>query len=409
MRPPAGVVNPPFMTPAVALQSSTPVGGCIVPAVVQMRTPQKAVSEQDGRALVALARSRNIDDRQQLLLSIVALCEVAPPENGVTPVLSEIFLTLARQAERDVRKILSQRLSQADWAPPALINMLALDEIEIAGPVIAASPLLQDGDLIRVLIEATLEHQIAVARRPYLSGAVADAIIDRGEAVTMTALASNRTAQITETSMGRLVEQSRRIAGLRAPLSRHPRLSEAQAQQLYQWVGQALRQSIGERFSIDDALLNTAIQKAADDASRTGGAAGWRAMPPPDRRTDQDDRPEMERRLVDKLKTSGQLRPGLLVRALREERLHLFEEALAALGGFPISTVRAAVRAPTAQALYLACIAVGVDRAVFASLLTEVRKLTGGLPTEARWSAGAMHPQAAARAFRQMMQTPSKV
>ena len=117
----------------------------------------------------------------------------------------------------------------------------------------------------------------------------------------------------------------------------------------------------------------------------------------------------MERRLVDKLKTSGQLRPGLLVRALREERLSLFEEALAALGGFPISAIRAAVRAPTAEALYLACVAVGVDRAVFASLLTEVRKLAGGLPTEARWSASAMHPQAAARAFRQMMETPSNV
>lgn len=380
-----------------------------MPAVVQMRTPEKAVSDRDGRDLVELARSRDIDDRQRLLLSIVALCEASPPESGAAPVLSEVFLTLARQAERDVRKVLSQRLSQVDWAPPALINMLALDEIEIAAPILAASPLLQDADLIRVLVEATLEHQIAVARRPYLSGVVADAIIDRGDAVTMTALASNRTALITDTSMGRLVDQSRRIAGLRAPLSRHPRLSEAQAQQLYQWVGQALRQSIGERFRIDDQLLDAAIQQAADDASRTAGAAGWRAMSAQGRRTEQDDRPEMERRLVDKLKTSGQLRPGLLVRALREERLSLFEEALAALGGFPISAIRAAVRAPTAEALYLACVAVGVDRAVFASLLTEVRKLAGGLPTEARWSASAMHPQAATRAFRQMMETPSNV
>ena len=47
----------------------------------------------------------------------------------------------------------------------ALITMLALDEIEIAAPVIAASPLLQDADLIRILLETTLEHQIAVARR----------------------------------------------------------------------------------------------------------------------------------------------------------------------------------------------------------------------------------------------------
>lgn len=320
-----------------------------------------------------------------------------------------MFLTLARQAERDVRKILSQRLAEAEWAPPALINMLALDEIEIAAPVIAASPLLQDADLIRVMIEATLEHQIAVARRPYLSGVVADAIIDRGDAVTMTALASNRTALIEETSMRRLVDQSRRIAGLRAPLTRHPRLSEAQAQQLYMWVGQALRQSISERFRIDEHLLDVSIQEAADAASRSGGAAGWRAMPARDRRKDDDDRLEMERRLVDKLKMSGQLRPGLLVRALREERLGLFEEALAALGDFSVTTIRAAVRAPTAEPLYLACLAIGIDRAVFNSLLTEVRKLTGGLPAETQWSAGVMQPQTAARTFRQMMEEPANV
>ncbi|PSJ20041.1 hypothetical protein CVH10_19695, partial [Halomonas sp. ND22Bw] len=94
--------------------------------------------------------------------------------------------------------------------------------IEIARPVITSSPLLQNTDLIRLLIEATLEHQIAVARRPRLSDAVCDAIIDRGEAVTMTALASNRTAQISEAAMRRLVDQSRRVAGLRAPLTRHP-------------------------------------------------------------------------------------------------------------------------------------------------------------------------------------------
>ena len=49
--------------------------------------------------------------------------------------------------------------------------MLALDEIEIARPIIAASPVLKDADLIRLLVEATIEHQIEVARRPNL-GAV---------------------------------------------------------------------------------------------------------------------------------------------------------------------------------------------------------------------------------------------
>ena len=354
--------------------------------------------------LLKLAHGRSAEDRQRLLLGVAALCDSAPLTSGSAAVLSEILLTLAGQAEREVRKILAERLADAAWAPPALISMLALDEIEIARPVIAASPLLRDADLIRVLVEATLEHQIAVARRPNLSGSVAEAIIDRGEAVTMTALASNRTADIGEAAMRRLVEQSRRIAGLRAPLTRHPRLSEAMAQQLYLWVGQALRQSIGERFRIDDLLLNQAVQEAASAAAQN---ASWRAIPT--RKGDDRERIEMERRLVEKLQSAGQLRPGLLIRALREQRFVLFEQTLIALGGFTPAQVRGAIHAATAEPLYLACVAVGVDRAVFPSMLAEVRKLTGGAPGDSGWTAAAMNAHSAARAFRQMMESSTTV
>ena len=103
---------------------------------------------------------------------------------------------------------------------------------------------------------------------------------------------------------------------------------------------------------------------AADASAALARNGGWRAVPISGRKEDGGDRHEMERRLVDKLQAAGQLRPGLLVRALREHRLVLFEQTLAALGGFTSPQVHAAIRAPTAEPLYLACIAVGVDRAV---------------------------------------------
>jgi uncharacterized protein (DUF2336 family) len=116
-------------------------------------------SAPSATELMALAHSRAVDDRQRLLLGVLSLCETNPPE-GLSPVLEEIFLTLARQAERDMRQVLSTRLAVADWAPAALVHMLALDEVEIARPVIAGSPLLKDDDLIRLLVEASLEHQV---------------------------------------------------------------------------------------------------------------------------------------------------------------------------------------------------------------------------------------------------------
>ncbi len=345
--------------------------------------------------LLALAHNPSTEARQRLLLGVVALCDACPPSGEVSPVLSEIFLTLARQAEREVRKVLSEKLAHAEWAPAALVNVLALDEIEIARPILESSPILQDEDLLRVLIEASLEHQIAVARRPQISGRVADAVIDQAEPAVLMALTTNRTAEISADGVRRLVEHSRRIAALRGPLTRHPLLTEALAEQLYQWVGTALRQAIAARFTINEQALGAAVDDAVQGIVRPGSAE----QDP----EDQGDRDEMERRLIDKLQSAGQLRAGLLIRAVREKRLSLFAHGLSALGGFTVGQVRMALSAPTPEALYYACAAVGIDRAVFPTLLIELRKLNDSLPGdrgEAVWLRGALSQGSAARAFK---------
>ncbi|HEX8469763.1 MAG TPA: DUF2336 domain-containing protein [Brevundimonas sp.] len=363
-------------------------------ASLQTFAPSRAPSFSPAD-LLTLAKSRKSDDRQRLLLGIAALCDATPTGSEVSPVLTEIFLTLARQAEHDIRKSLAESLAGAEWAPLALVNMLALDEIEIARPIIANSPLLKDQDLLRILVEATIEHHIEVARRPALSGIVADAIIDAGEPATMTALASNRTAEISESGLGRLVEQSRRVAALRAPLTRHPRLNDALAHELYGLVGQALRQAIGERFRVDDAPLAVAVDAAV------ASAIPRRAPAPGPSQPSLSDREEMERRLVAKLQSAGQLRAGFLIRAVREKRLSLFEHSLAALAGFSVGQVRTAVMGPTPDALFLACSVVGIDRAVFPAVLDELRKLTNGTPGESSsWNSIKLSPSDAAREFR---------
>lgn len=130
-------------------------------------------------------------------------------------------------------------------------------------------------------------------------------------------------------------------------------------------------------------------------------------------RKDRDDIPEetpqreeMERRLVDKLKAAGQLKPAILIRAAREKRFSLVVHGLATLGGFTAAQVRQALRSPTPEAFYYACAAVGIDRAVFPTLLTEMRKLNRGLPGdqgEPVWQRGALSPASATRAFRALV------
>lgn len=367
--------------------------------LVQLNPSRAAEAAPRAEELLALARNNSPDARQRLLLGVMALCDASPPDGEISPILGEIFLFLARQAERDIRKVLAERLAHADWAPTALVNVLALDEIEIAAPILASSPVLQDDDLLKILIEASLDHQICVARRPQISGRITDAVIDRGIPAVLTALATNRTAQISGEGFRRLVDHSRRIAALRGPLSRHPRLTEALAEQMYHWVGSALRESISSRFQVDERALGAAVYDAVEGVMRK--------QRPKEILADTPEREEMERRLVAKLQAAGQLKPAMLIRAAREQRLSLVVHGLAALSGFTVHQIRQALRSPTPEALYYACASVGIDRAVFPTLLAELRTLNNGLPGErgdAVWLRGALSPASAARAFRALIE-----
>jgi len=355
--------------------------------------------------LLDLARNREPQARERLLDAIIALCNSASDVAGTAQIqrqLGSIFMQLVSEAEIDIRARLSEKLSTATWAPPALINVLALDDIQIAGPVIANSPVLQDHDLIRVLVESTLDHQIAVARRGALSATVVEAILQQEEPAVMTALACNDSAAISDEGLDRLVDASRKVASLRSPLARHPRLSSDLALRLYLWVGQSLRTALSERFRLDPALIDAALAESVREAHAVNGAnqaLGKQA---------ESDAAENELRLVEKLHAGGQLRPGFLLRMLRERKLNIFVSALATLGGFQASHIKRAIDSDRPELLALACVAVGIDRGAFPSILESVRELNAGRPDggadslrRASGAFGPFDPDIAAMAFRQ--------
>ncbi|MDB5439371.1 MAG: hypothetical protein JWM33_1798 [Caulobacteraceae bacterium] len=353
---------------------------------------QTAPSAQD---LVELARRNDPASRARLLDTMVELCQMQSADPAARDLIGALFSDLARKAERDIRMALSNRLAHVDWAPRSLINLLALDEIEIAGPVIAESPVLTEADLLEILQVAPLDHRVAVAARPHLGAQVAGAILDGGEGEVLTALAGNHSAHLGDDGMSRLVEASRRVVALRGQLARHPRLTPDLGARLYEWVGEALQTAICGRFELDPALVGAAIGKAIESA--TAGAPS----------TSEDDDESLQR-LVDKLQSAGQLRQGTLFRLLRERRPRMFCIALGKLADLDPAAVRRALDASNPELLALACAGAAIDRGVFVHLLEGVREINGGLPgggaEGARRALGAFAPfpaAVAAGAFRQ--------
>lgn len=357
--------------------------------------------------ILGLAKSRTPEDRERLLLAVVDLAATGDGEQAmssppVQTLLNSIFMSLVVEAERDIRRRLADKLATAAWAPPALINVLALDDIEIAAPIIAQSPVLKDHDLVRLLVEATVEHQIEVARRPALGEPVVAAILQQAEPVVLTALAGNTEVTLSPVDMTRLIDASRRVAALRAPLTRRSELTPDMARTLYVWVGQALRQALVGRFRFDAGALDADLAEAVREAH---GGVGQDDEQPGSYNAERE---EMERRLIAKLNAAGQLRPTYLLRALHEHRITLFEAALCALGRFEPAEIRRAIDSDRPELLALACAAVGIDKSAFPAILELVRQLNGGRPSGgaegARRATGAFGPfsaEVAAAAFRQ--------
>lgn len=368
-----------------------------------------------GNSLLDLAKSRLPADRERLLLAIADLCDApyaadAMRSAPIQTLLSSILMSLVVEAERDIRKRLSDKLAAADWAPSALVNVLALDEIEIARPIIARSPVLQEVDLVRLLVEATMEHQIEVARRPFLPAGVVTAILEKGDPAILTALAGNTTAELSPADMEELVEASRQIAEMHAPLSQHPRLTGQLAKRLYMWVGLALRQGLADRYRFDVTILDELLAASVTEAHGPEGnlQAPKRPVDIETAAVREGEREAMEWRLLEKLKAADQLRPGYLIRALREERLSLFAGGLAVLGGHDPALINATLASDRPELLALACAGVGIDRSAFSDILQMIRDQNQGLPgggaEGARKALAAfvpMSPEIATAAFRQ--------
>jgi uncharacterized protein (DUF2336 family) len=351
--------------------------------------------------MLDLARSPAPGDRDRLLMGLADLCEHGGFEGvEAQSLVRDVFMGLVGRVERDIRARLAEKLATAAWAPRDLVILLARDEIDIARPLILGSPVLEETDLVRLLVETAVEHQVEVARRPGLGPEVVSAILDQGSPEVLAALAGNTSAELSDLALERLVAFSQTVAALRAPLARHPALKADLAATLYAWVGEALRRSLLERFAVDGPAFSEAVAAAVQEAR---GAPGDGVS------LESDERAAMDRRVVQKLKAGGQLRPGLLLRALKDGKVILFTIALAELGGFTTDEVRQAMDAPSPELLSLACAAVGVDRSAFPTLLGLLRPLNRGRPgpeNEAGSLSGSLtllDRASAARAFRKRL------
>lgn len=122
-------------------------------------------------------------------------------------------------------------------------------------PALGAFPAADDSTLIARVRSGATADQLAVARMPSLSPAVADVLAEVAAPTVVAAMLENDQARIGDGTIAALVERSRDVIAFRVPLLRRKELTKAQAARLYLWVSPPLREFIARSFQLDIGSL----------------------------------------------------------------------------------------------------------------------------------------------------------
>lgn len=330
--------------------------------------------------LLAAARSHSRESRTMLAKRINELClasgrHLNPREAAL---LFDILEKLIQEVETSVRKQLSTSLAGREDTPHGLARILANDVIDVAYPMLVQSKVLEDGDLIQIILDKAVEHRLAITKREEVSEEVSDSLIGAGEKTVLTSLLRNEGARIEPEAMSDLVERAMDDPELQEPLVRRADLPEDLAMRMYNWVGDALRKHIEEKFHDEELpdwrTADDDVARAVKDALKEDVFTGAPATGEPPSDGDGE--------VYSGGSTDYRPHPRTLVRALRDGDIYRFEELFRDLTDLSAGSVAKVLYDSGPEAIAIACKASGVDREIFTEILALLQG--GGNPANFR-------------------------
>lgn len=317
---------------------------------------QPDLATPDAAQLLALARDRSIAGREALASSVAGMvtARASAFSSAEQDLADDILRTLIRDVERSVRAALAANLAATEAAPRDVILALANDEIEVAFPILAESPLLNDEELSDIVAARATGHRIAIAMRPDLGEKVSDSLIDSGDSEAIVCLLHNNDARISEATMGRVVDKAKTVAAYQKPLSSRSDLGPGLAMRLATFVADELQKTLIGSYGLDPIAVRNAAADAVVDAAEAIAGEGEPA----------DSLGAKKREVRQMLDT------------LRRGEWPHFEAAMVRFSGLSTRLVHAILQERDGRRLTVLCRACGVAKSDFAPLFLLSRRAT---------------------------------
>lgn len=263
----------------------------------------------------------------------------------------DIFRTMARDVEVRVRQAMMDSIKDSDDVPRDLAMRLATDVADVAVPFIEMTTVLTDEDLIEIIRSQGQDHQMAVARRPEVSEAVSDALVETKNEAVVATLVSNSGAKLSEATMSKVLDDFGHVKPIATSMAGRNALPLPIAERLVTLVSSKMQAHLEQTAGVGKVAAQAVGQEAREKAtvSLLDGS---------------HDAPDIHA-LVDQLHKSGRLTHTLVVRALCMGDLVFFETGLARLAGIPVSNVYRLIHEKGTRGLERLFAKIGVDKRMF--------------------------------------------
>jgi hypothetical protein len=163
-------------------------------------------------------------------------------------IYDEVLSRLADMVETEARAFAAEKLAPLRRAPGGVVRRLAHDDdVGVAGPVLAKSPVLTDRDLIAVAETKGNEHLKAIATRSVLSEQVTDVVVQRGDGEVKRTVAGNHGARLGDHALQLLVEHAMSDPETASALGDHPDTPDAMISRLVMHAEQQVRNVLSGR------------------------------------------------------------------------------------------------------------------------------------------------------------------
>ncbi|BCG87981.1 hypothetical protein MesoLj113c_40910 [Mesorhizobium sp. 113-3-9] len=272
---------------------------------------------------------------------------------------AEAALTLLLDdASSKVRLAMAEALSMSQHAPLQIISALASDQPEVAGVVLARSPLLTDADLINRVAASQKATQKLIADRPVVSMALSAAIAEIGEAEACAVLLANSGADIASLSFRRMAERHGHLPLVREALISDARLPADSRHMLLIKLGETLKTSPLVMALMGAARADRVMRDACVKASVT---------------LIEGTRQEEHAALIEHLRLRGDLTASFLIRTIAHGKVDFFGSTLVALGQQSEQRVRALLAGGHDVALQALFRSAGLAAATHAIILRALK------------------------------------